>query len=384
MKKWMVVTAVIAVIAAIAGSVYLFSPEEKEYKVGRWWEPEKNNEYTWTKLDTIVVGDGLFKLEYPDSFILEDGALQDSSVCVKYKGSEDLYLVAFVKQNTIHGNTQEVADSIVKLRREQRFDSIHIQDMHDGYFYLKGRLLGDGSSFYEQIVVDHDLIYYLYLVYKYYEENKVQKLIHLVHEWRPYANPAYKKTYQASETENVRERLSVLKKRGGAHNYREFFIEEGDEYGYHFMVYDSCHHSKQEIVFGKDEYMNMGVGGMYAFASPDKRYIYVVGDIMANSTGWVSTFIVYQVDTETLKAKLVDGVAAVRQEKNGFTLCTMSRCLTPDTISADMDFAFRDVTYGFDGKIKRKSKEYSSKEIKTRYGASLCNVKGLGINRGDY
>lgn len=280
MKKWMVVTAVIAVIAAIAGSVYLFSPEEKEYKVGRWWEPEKNNEYTWTKLDTIVVGDGLFKLEYPDSFILEDGALQDSSVCVKYKGSEDLY--------------------------------------------------------------------------------------------------------QASETENVRERLSVLKKRGGAHNYREFFIEEGDEYGYHFMVYDSCHHNKQEIVFGKDEYMNMGVGGMYAFASPDKRYIYVVGDILANSTGWVSTFIVYQVDTETLKAKLVDGVAAVRQEKNGFTLCTMSRCLTPDTISADMDFAFRDVTYGFDGKIKRKSKEYSSKEIKTRYGASLCNVKGLGINRGDY
>ena len=196
--------------------------------------------------------------------------------------------------------------------------------------------------------------------------------------------PVYWLDLVSSETENVRERLSVLKKRGGAHNYREFFIEEGEEYGYHFMVYDSCHHSKQEIVFGKDEYMNMGVGGMYAFASPDKRYIYVVGDILANSTGWVSTFIVYQVDTETLKAKLVDGVAAVRQEKNGFTLCTMSRCLTPDTISADMDFAFRDVTYGFDGKIKRKSKEYSSKEIKTRYGASLCNVKGLGINRGDY
>jgi hypothetical protein len=48
-----------------------------------------------------------------------------------------------------------------------------------------------------------------------------------------------------------------------------------------------------------------------------------------------------------------------------------------------MDFAFEDITYGFDGKVRKKSKEYASSEIETRYGNSLCNVKGLGIRRGE-
>ena len=120
---------------------------------------------------------------------------------------------------------------------------------------------------------------------------------------------------------------------------------------------------------------------MYAFVSPDKKYVYVVGDILANSTGWVSTFIIYQVNTETLKAKLVNAVAAIKLEKTGFTVASMTRCVTPDNyISSAMDFAFEDITYGFNGKIKRKSKEYASKEIKKRYG-KLCNINGLGLIR---
>jgi hypothetical protein len=147
--------------------------------------------------------------------------------------------------------------------------------------------------------------------------------------------------------------------------------------------HDSCHHNRQEIVFGADDYLNGGVPGMYAFVSPDKKYVYVVGDILANSTGWVSTFIIYQVNTETLKAKLVNAVAAIKLEKTGFTVASMTRCVTPDTyISSAMDFAFEDITYGFNGKIKRKSKEYASKEIKKRYG-KLCNINGLGLKRED-
>ena len=190
--------------------------------------------------------------------------------------------------------------------------------------------------------------------------------------------------FEVSDSVEVgKERLSVLKKSDGAHGYREFYIERGEEYGCHFKVFDSRHHRIQKIIFGADDYLNDGAPGMYAFASPDKRYVYVVGDILANSTGWISTFIIYQVNTETLKAKLVNGVAAVRQEKQGFTVAEMSRCLTPDTVySYQMEFTFRDVTYNFNGKVVKRSAEYSPIEIKKRYCKSLINIKGLGIMRG--
>ena len=190
--------------------------------------------------------------------------------------------------------------------------------------------------------------------------------------------------FEVSDSVEVgKERLSVLKKNVGAHNYREFYIERGEEYGCHFKVFDSRHHRIQKIIFGADDYLNDGAPGLYAFASPDKRYVYVVGDILANSTGWISTFIIYQVNTETMKAKLVNGVAAVRLGKQGFTVAEMSRCLTPDTVASyQMEFTFRDVTYNFKGKVVKRSAEYSPKEIKKRYGKSLINIRGLGIMRG--
>ena len=209
--------------------------------------------------------------------------------------------------------------------------------MHDGYFYLKGIMGANGHCFYEQYVVFHDYIFTLTLVYPSNIETKMENLFRLVHDWHPETNVVL----ATMKSDNMKERMSVLKKRGGMHNYREFYIEESDN-GYHFMVYDSCHHNRQEIVFDADDYMNGGVPGMYAFVSPDKKYVYVVGDILANSTGWVSTFIIYQVNTETLKAKLVNAVAAIKLEKTGFTVASMTRCVTPDNyISSAMDFALR-------------------------------------------
>ena len=37
----------------------------------------------------------------------------------------------------------------------------------------------------------------------------------------------------------------------------------------------------------------------------------------------------------------------------------------------------------YDINFNADSKEYASSEIETRYGNSLCNVKGLGIRRGE-
>ena len=364
---------VIVVIVALSSC---FSHEQKKQS-NRWWVPEKKDVISWEKLDTIVVGDGLFKLEYPDCFELSEES-DDSSVLVTYKEISGLFLTANAEKNPYHWNADTLAELIVKERKAEGNDSIIMQDMHDGYFYLKGIMGANGHCFYEQYVVFHDYIYRLTLVYPSNIETKMENLFRLVHDWHPETNMVL----ATMKSDDMKERMSVLKKRGGMHNYREFYIEESDN-GYHFMVYDSCHHNRQEIVFDADDYLNGGVPGMYAFVSPDKKYVYVVGDILANSTGWVSTFIIYQVNTETLKAKLVNAVAAIKLDKTGFTVASMTRCVTPDNyISSAMDFAFEDITYGFNGKIKRKSKEYASKEIKERYG-KLCNINGLGLKRED-
>ena len=178
--------------------------------------------------------------------------------------------------------------------------------------------------------------------------------------------------------------LSIYKKELENGQYRDFYITRGED-GYIFRAYDSAIKQYHNIDFNADDYMNGGVPGITGFASPDGRYVYVVGDILANSTGWICTLLIYQIDTKTLKAKLVNGVAAWRLEEDGFTVASETRCTTPDAqCSAEMDFAFEDITYGFDGKIKHKSKEYPSNEIELRYGKNQNNVNGLGVIRHSF
>ena len=105
--------------------------------------------------------------------------------------------------------------------------------------------------------------------------------------------------------------LSIYKKELENGQYRDFYITRGED-GYIFRAYDSASKQYHNIDFNADDYMNGGVSGITGFASPDGRYVYVVGDILANSTGWICTLLIYQVDTKTLKAKLVNGVAAWR------------------------------------------------------------------------
>lgn len=372
MKKFLF--GVIIMIVALSSC---FSHEQKK-QVNRWWVPEKKDLISWEKLDTIVVGDGLFKLEYPDCFELDEEA-DDSSVTVTYKGITGLFLMANAEKNPYHWDADTLAEFIVRDRKAEGNDSIIMKDMHDGYFYLKGIMGSTRFRFYEQYVVYHELIYKLTLVYPSNMERKMENLFRLVHDWHPETH----EMYRTKMSNNSGERMSILKKKTGAHDYCEFYIEERDG-GCYFMVYDSRHHSRFAIDF-HEGYLNDGAPGMYAFVSPDQRYIYVVGDIMANGIGRLSTFLVYQVNTETLQVRFVHDGAGVRLEKNGFSVASKTRCVTPDAeYTYQMDFNFEDITYGFNGKIKGVSKEYSSKMFRKRYGESLNNLRGLGIMRGQY
>ena len=372
MKKFLF--GVIIMIVALSSC---FSHEQKK-QVNRWWGPEKKDMISWEKLDTIVVGDELFKLEYPDCFELDE-EVDDSSVTVTYKGIAGLFLMANAEKNPYHWDADTLAEFIVRDRKAEGNDSIVMKDMHDGYFYLKGIMGSTGFCFYEQYVVYHELIYRLTLVYPSYMGSKMENLFRLVHDWHPETHEMFrtKKPY------NTGERMSILKKKTGPHDYREFYIEERDG-GCYFMVYDSRHHSRYAIDF-HEGYLNDGAPGMFAFVSPDQQYIYVVGDIMANGIGRLSTFLIYQLNTETLRVRFVHDGAGVRLEKDGFAVASKTRCVTPDAeYTYQMDFNFEDITYGFNGKIKRRSKEYSSKMFRKRYGESLNNLRGLGIMRGQY
>ena len=370
MKKFLF--GVIIVIVALSSC---FSHEQKKQS-NRWWVPEKKDVISWEKLDTIVVGDELFKLEYPDCFKLDEEA-DDSSMTVTYKGDSCLFMMANAEKNPYHWDVDTLVEFVVRDRKADGNDSIVMKDMHDGYFYLKGFMGGTGFCFYEQYVVYHELIFKLTLVYPPNMESKMENLFRLVHDWHPETHEMFrtKKPY------NTGERMSILKKKTGAHDYREFYIEE-QEGVCHFMIYDSRHHSRYAIDFHED-LLNDGAVGMYAFMSPDQRYIYVVGDIMANGIGRLSTFLIFQVNTETLRVRFVNDGAGVRLEKNGFTVASETRCVTPNAeYTYQMDFNFEDITYGFNGKIKGVSKVYSSKRFRKRYGEHLINMKGVGMLRG--
>ena len=99
----------------------------------------------------------------------------------------------------------------------------------------------------------------------------------------------------------------------------------------------------------------MGVPEMDAFPSPDGRYVYVVTDIHANGAPF-SCF-VYQINTQSLRVKLIDNGAGFYKTRDGFSII-VPRCINPDAESnAEMRYMVHDEFYGFDGKKKRIGKE---------------------------
>lgn len=181
---------------------------------------------------------------------------------------------------------------------------------------------------------------------------------------------------------------TIFKKELTGGGFLEFFIIREEE-GCQFKIYDSTKNQFWEDVFkpenGEDiseVMMNEGMCGIYGFVTPDEKYVYVIGFLCANSTGWIYDYTIYQVNTETYEAKYINSVAAIKLERDGFTVASMTRKTTPEAkYSYQMRFAFEDITYDFDGKVKKKSKEYHDTELKKRYNNRFCNVKGVGAER---
>ena len=80
---------------------------------------------------------------------------------------------------------QTAADYIAQIRKAVINDSVVMKDMHPGYFYLKGYDDERNLGFYGQYVVDKDVIYTYEMCYPKNMENRLQRLMDLIHNWNP-------------------------------------------------------------------------------------------------------------------------------------------------------------------------------------------------------
>ena len=179
MKKYLI--GMIAVAGIIL--MMMYCTKEKCYQVS---SQRYHNEkvITWEKLDTFLMENPTYKVEYPDNFVPDNSLLNNRNMRFDYSFAGcEVFLKCFSYPNDAHMDDSAAVEFSVGLRKLHE-DSITMIDKHPGYFYLEG--MDRYYKFYEQYVVDKDYIYVLGLFYSPgLSEEKVKNLKALVHDWNP-------------------------------------------------------------------------------------------------------------------------------------------------------------------------------------------------------
>ena len=177
MKKYLI--GMIAV-AGIILMMYWYK-ESHQVRIPRYREVKM---ITWEKLDTFVLSNPTFKVEYPDNFVPDSSLLDNRNMRFDYSFAGcEVFLKSFSYPNDAHMDDSAAVEFSVGIRKIHE-DSITMIDKHPGYFYLEG--MDRYYKFYEQYVVDEDYIYVLGLFYSPgLSEEKVKSLKSLVHDWNP-------------------------------------------------------------------------------------------------------------------------------------------------------------------------------------------------------
>ena len=179
MKKYIFGTIAVACII----SLVMYCTKEKCYQVSSQ-RYHKEEIITWEKLDTFVMENPTFKVEYPDNFVPDSSLLDNRNMRFDYSFAGcEVFLKCFSYPNDAHMDDSAAVEFSVGIRKSHE-DSITMIDKHPGYFYLEG--MDRYYKFYEQYVVDKDYIYVLGLFYSPgLSEEKVKNLKSLVHDWNP-------------------------------------------------------------------------------------------------------------------------------------------------------------------------------------------------------
>lgn len=171
-------------MVAVAGIILLMMcwyKESHQVRIPRYREVKM---ITWEKLDTFVLSNPTFKVEYPDNFVPDSSLLDNRNMRFDYSFAGcEVFLKCFSYPNDAHMDDSAAVEFSVGIRKIHE-DSITMIDKHPGYFYLEG--MDRYYKFYEQYVVDEDYIYVLGLFYSPgLSEEKVKNLKSLVHDWNP-------------------------------------------------------------------------------------------------------------------------------------------------------------------------------------------------------
>jgi hypothetical protein len=171
---------------AVVVGVVVYCSSDDDYQISDWtWKEEKPKLITWEKLDTFVFESEGFKVEYPSTFMVDT---TETEVDFLYEVDDEMiYMRCYSMMNSEDWDEQTAADYIAQVRKAVINDSVVMKDMHPGYFYLKGYDDEKGLGFYGQYVVDKDVIYTYELCYPKNMENRMQRLMDLIHNWNPEA-----------------------------------------------------------------------------------------------------------------------------------------------------------------------------------------------------
>lgn len=173
-----------AIVVALVVGVVVYCSHDEGYQITDWtWKEEKPKQITWEKLDTFVFEGEGFKVEYPSTFMVDT---TETEVDFLYEVDDEMiYLRCYSMMNSEDWDEQTAADYIAQIRKAVINDSVVMKDMHPGYFYLKGYDDEKGLGFYGQYVVDKDVIYTYEMCYPKNMENRMQRLMDLIHNWNP-------------------------------------------------------------------------------------------------------------------------------------------------------------------------------------------------------
>ena len=149
----------------------------------------------------------------------------------------------------------------------------------------------------------------------------------------------------------------------------------------YFVIFHSCSRCGFNVYESKKVYHTFDVLKNYVKTyytfSPDKRSLYVLGYVCANSNGWTVNYHLYKMDCESLKMNKIASCAAIKKTKRGFMIAEC-RITNEETAkcTADEVWLIHDVNIDWNGRvIYSDKKEYDYNEMEKRYSPSL--VKGF-------
>ncbi len=107
----------------------------------------------------------------------------------------------------------------------------------------------------------------------------------------------------------------------------------------------------------------------HSLVSHDRKNLYIVTRVHANSNGWVTEYQLFKIDCETLESKFICECAAIATTNKGFTIA-VARITNEETATctADEIWVMHDEDLDWKGNvIKVSNKEYSYEIMKKKY-----------------